>query len=127
MATIGQPVPVTAASTPPHPQYKKTATTLEYERERFACPKEGGEIDYYRVKVEDLNGVIHFTLSPPILASGFVFLNRKTYAVTIKDLIKGKFHGPSREISLARKVEVDDGVEDALTDAYYQQLVGGTL
>lgn len=98
-----------------HPQYKRTITSLEYERDRFAAINDDGTLDYYRIRVVENGPLIQFETSPPVITEGFVFLKKKVYRVTKGDLIKGYFHALSRITPFVKErkkeeVELDDEV-----------------
>jgi len=108
------PQPASEPEIPTHPQYRKTATSLSYQRETFSheSGRHPGEFDYYKVKLYREGDVIFFEQSPPVIKTGYVFLGRLTYKITEKDLVKGKFHAPSKEFLLPRVTRVSGEERD---------------
>ena len=108
------PQPAPDLEIPTHPQYRKTVTSLSYQRDTFAheSGRNPGEFDYYKVKLYREGDVIFFEQSPPIIQDGYVFLGRLTYKITKKDVVKGKFHAPSREFLLPQVTRVSGEERD---------------
>jgi len=106
-----------------HPQFKRTITSLEYERDRFASINDDGTLDYYRIKVVEKGPQIIFELAPPVLTDGFVFLKKKVYRLTKADLIKGKFLAASRLTTIPKEQPPEVQAVEAQEEAEITNMV----